>query len=204
MEIPDQTKSNSLWFETRRIFTSHALLGCVALPFGSLLGRLALAQEKRTRKNIPGAPLPATVVNARKVFLLDGQTTAQGLTKNGNALAFDTLYTEMKSWGKYELVDSRNDADIVIELQYRPYSDGSRSFGLYNPSTHTVQTRSVTIPGADFALVLYEAKSKEQLWSVSDACGLARLVKNQQKEVIKSIGRLVEGFKAKATPSGLP
>lgn len=88
----------------------------------------------------------------------------------------------------------------MIELQYRPYSEGARSFGVYNPSTQTVQTHSVTRFGADFALVIYEAKSKEQLWSVSDACGLARSVKNQQKEVIKSIGRLVEGLNARTTP----
>ena len=200
MEIPDQPKSQALWVETRRAFAFYFGLGCVVLPFGSLFAPVALAQERMTRKNIPEAPLPAAVVHARKVFLLNGQTTSEGLTKNGNALAFDTLYADVKRWGKYELVDSPKDADIVIELQYRPYSAGSRSFGIYNPATHTVQSRSVTTPGADFALVIYEAKSKEQLWSVSDACGLARLVKNQQKEVIKSVGRLVEGLKTRTTP----
>jgi hypothetical protein len=192
-------ESNLLWSENRRVFAFYVALGFAFLPFGSLFALVAPAQDKMTRKNIPGAPLPAAVANAKKVFLLNGQTTAQYLTKNGNALAFDTLYADVKSWGKYELVDSPKDADIVIELQYRPYSEGARSFGVYNPSTHTVQTRSVEEIGADFALVLYEVKSKEQLWSVSDSCGVARRVKNQQKEVIKSIGRLVEALKARTT-----
>ena len=200
MEIPDQMKSKALWFQPRRAFVFYVVLGYVVLPFGPLFTPVALAQDKMSRKNIPEAPLPAAVAHARKVFLLNGQTTAQDLTKNGNILAFDTLYADMKSWGKYELVDSPKDADIVIELQYRPYSEGSRSFGVYNPSTNTVQTRSVAVVGADFALVIYEARSKEQLWSVSDACGSARRVKNQQKEVIKSIGRLVEGLKTRTTP----
>jgi hypothetical protein len=192
-------KSQPLCFE-RRAFALYVVLGCVFLPLGSLHTPVALAQNKASRKNIPEAPLPAAVVHARKAFLLNGQTSAQYLTKNGNILAFDTLYADVKGWGKYELVDSPTDADIVIELQYRPYSEGSRSFGVYNPSAHTVQTRSVDQIGADFALVIYEARSKEQLWSVSDACGLARFVKNQQKEVIKSIGRLVDGLKARTTP----
>jgi hypothetical protein len=173
---------------------------CLALRPESVLAPLAFAQEKMTRENIPQAPLPAAVVHARKAFLLNGQTTAEALTKNGNALAFDTLYADMKSWGKYALVDSPQDADIVIELQYRPYAEGARSFGVYNPSTETVTTHSTTTSGADFALVVYEAKSKDELWSVSDACGFARLVKNQQKEVIRSIGRLVDGLKARTTP----
>jgi hypothetical protein len=184
----------------RKALLFYAALGYVVLPLGPFLAPVALAQNKLSRKNIPEAPLPAAIVHARKAFLLNGQTTAQDLTKNGNILAFDTLYADVKSWGKYELVDSPKDADIVIELQYRPYSEGSRSFGVYNPSSNTVQTRSVTVAGADFALVIYQATSKEQLWSVSDACGFARLVKNQQKEVIKSIGRLVEGLKTRTAP----
>ena len=184
----------------RKAILYCAVLGCVVLSLGPLLTPVALGQNKLSRKDVPQAPLPAAIVHARKMFLLNGQTTGQDLTKNGNILAFDTLYADVKSWGKYELVDSPKDADIVIELQYRPYSEGSRSFGVYNPSSNTVQTRSVTVAGADFALVIYQATSKEQLWSVSDACGFARLVKNQQKEVIKSIGRLVEGLKTRTAP----
>lgn len=180
------------------------LLGCVVVSFGSLITPKVLAQNKLTRNRIPEAPLPAVIVNAKKVFLINGQTTAQGLTKNGNALAFDTLYADMKEWGRYELVDSPKNAEIVIELQYRPYSEGSRSFGVYNPSTHTVQAHTVARQGADFALVIYDANSKEQLWTASDACGFARLVKNQQKEVIESVGRLVDGLKARTTPAAQP
>jgi len=157
----------------------------------------AYAQAKRTGKNIPPAPLPAMISGAKKVYLLDGQTTSQYLTKNGNALAFDTLYAEMKSWGRYELVDSPKAAEIVVELQYRPYSHGSSSYGVYNPSNRTVQSYDSDSAGADFAIVIYEAASKEKLWSISDACGFARLAGNQRKEVTKSVGRLVENLKSR-------
>jgi hypothetical protein len=151
------------------------------------------------KRDIPKAPLPASVLHAKRAFLLNGQTTSQDLTRNGNVLAFDTFYADMKTWKKYELVDSPKAADIVIELQYRPYSEGSRSFGVYNPGSSTVQINNTNTAGADFALVIYDATSKEQLWSVSDACGFARLVKNQRKEVIKSIDRLVEELKNRTT-----
>jgi len=169
----------------------------------SLLPReLSWAQSKKVEKGAVLAPLPTAISQAKRVFLLNGQTTSQYLTKNGNALAFDTLYADMKGWGRYELVDSPKAADIVIELQYRPYSQGSSSFGVYNPSSKTVQTHSADTSGADFALVIYEAASKEELWSVSDACGFARFVSNQRKEVIKSIDRLVENLRSRAQPAG--
>jgi hypothetical protein len=181
------------------MFAFYIVLGCVVLPSGLLCPPVALAKTT-TRKDIPEAPLSAVIANAKKVFLLDGQTNSQYLTKNGNALAFDTLYAGMKSWGKYELVDSPKDADIVIELQYRPYSEGSRSY--YNAFTKTVQTRDAF--GADFALVIYDAKSKEQLWSTTDDCGAARRVSNQQKEVIKSVGRLIDSLKARTAVGSMP
>jgi len=163
-----------------------------ALPLALLLGSFALAQGKLPRRDVPEAPLPAVVVNAKRVFLLNGQTTSEFLTRNGNALAFDSLYADMRSWGKYELVDSPRDADIVIELQYRPHLVGSGSFGTYN----TMTTRN--LGAADFALVIYEAKSKNQLWSVTDACRAALRVKNQQKEVVKSIGWLVKDLRIRS------
>lgn len=175
----------------------YVVVDCFISSFGLLCPPAVVTQERTTRKDIPSAPLPAAVANAKRAFLLNGQTSAQYLTKNGNVLAFDTLYADMRSWGKYELADSPTDADIVIELQYRPYSEGTRSFGVYNRSTNTVQTHSRDRFGADFALVIYEAKSKEQLWSATDKVGVARTVKNQQKEVIKSIDRLTADLMAR-------
>jgi len=147
------------------------------------------------KKDIAPAPLPSEIVQAKKVYLLNGQTTSQGLTENGNNLAFDALYSQMKEWGKFELVGSPKNADIVIELQYRPYSSGSSSFTIYNTYTHTSQTISGTGGGADFAIVIYDANSKEQLSTFTDSCGFARLVSNQRKEVVLSVGRLVEQLK---------
>lgn len=168
-------------------------LSCVMLCL--FQGNCTLAQARKTGRNVPPAPLPTAITAAKKVYLLDGQTTSQYLTKNGNALAFDAFYADMKNWGRYELTSSPKAADIVIELQYRPYSRGSSSYGVYNPSSQTVQTYDSDSAGADFALVIYEATSKEKLWSASDACGFARLAGNQRKEVVKSIDRLVNNLK---------
>jgi hypothetical protein len=61
----------------------------------------------RSRKDIPPAPLPLVVVNAKKVFLTNG---------GGSDLAYDTFYSEMKNWGKYEIVGSPDNADLIIEI----------------------------------------------------------------------------------------
>lgn len=58
----------------------------------------------KNRKDIPPAPLPSVVVDAKKIFLTNG---------GGSDLAYDTFYSEMKNWGKYEIVGSPDDADLI-------------------------------------------------------------------------------------------
>jgi len=64
---------------------------------GVVLCLLAFIQvlPAKSRKDVPPAPLPSIVINARKVFLTNG---------GGSDLAYDTFYSEMKNWGKYDKV----------------------------------------------------------------------------------------------------
>jgi len=52
---------------------------------------------QKRRKDVPPAPLPSAVVNAKKVFLTNG---------GGSDLAYDAFYSEMKQWGNYKIVGS--------------------------------------------------------------------------------------------------
>ena len=56
------------------------------------------ALTAKNRKDFPAAPLPAVVVNAKKIFLTNG---------GGSNLAYDSFYSEMKQWGRYESLAHR-------------------------------------------------------------------------------------------------
>jgi hypothetical protein len=73
--------------------------------------------QAKTRKDIPPAPLPEVVVAAHKVFLSNG---------GGSDLAYDALYSDMKKWGKYLIVGSPEEADLIVELAYRVVDRGTR------------------------------------------------------------------------------
>jgi hypothetical protein len=64
----------------------------------------------KTRKDIPLAPLPQVILTAHTVFLSNG---------GGSDLAFDAFYSEMKKWGKYQIVGSPDDAELIVELSYK-------------------------------------------------------------------------------------
>jgi hypothetical protein len=111
----------------KRLFLCSAFL-LVFVCLGQAIGR---------KKDIPLAPLPAAVTQAKKVYLLNGQTTSRFLTKNGNELAFDDLYADMKSWGRYEIVGSpSNRANRrLCNLERSIYGIGR---GLAHPHPHRI------------------------------------------------------------------
>ena len=142
------------------------------------------------REDVPPAPLPTAVVNARKVFLTNG---------GGSNLAYDTFYSEMKQWGRYEIVGSPDDADLIIELAYRVEHGGTRVWSSSNAYDGTTQVHSAQIVDPQLTLTIFDAKTKNSLWSEVDHRRLARRQKNREKETINSAHRLVEDLKTRVS-----
>jgi hypothetical protein len=143
----------------------------------------------KTRKDIPPAPLPTAIVNAHKVFLSN---------KGGSDLAYDAFYQAMKSWGKYEIVGSPDNADLIIELSYEVVNEGTRVWSSTNTYNNTTQVHSRQITDPQVILTIYDARTKDSLWSTIDHRRLATLEKNREKEMINSAERLVEELQSRA------
>lgn len=165
----------------RKLIVSFCICALLTLP--------ALAGHK---KKIPEAPLPAVIVNAKKIFLSNG---------GGSNLAYDTFYSEMKQWGRYEIVGSPNDADLIVELAYRVEQGGTRVWSSTNTYNNTTQVHSAQIVDPQLVLTIFDAKTKAQLWSETDHRRLARLEKNREKETVKSSERLVGDLKTRVNIS---
>jgi hypothetical protein len=142
----------------------------------------------KSRKDIPQAPLPAVIANAQKVFLTNG---------GGSELAYDAFYSEMKKWGKYQIVGSPEEAELIVELAYRVERGGTRVWSSNNAYDGTTQVHSAQIVDPQLVLTIYDAKSKNSLWSTVDHRRLARREKNREKETINSAERLVEELKTR-------
>jgi hypothetical protein len=153
----------------------------------SLLG-LDLASAKDKKNDVPVAPLPAVIVNAKKIFLSNG---------GGSNLAYDAFYSKMREWGKYEIVGSPEEADLIVELSYRVEDKGTRVWSTTNTYNNTTHVHSAEITDPQLILTIYDAKSKNSLWSETDHRRLARREKNQEKETINSAQRLIVDLQAR-------
>ena len=143
------------------------------------------ATKAKDKKNVPLAPLPAVVVNAKKIYLSNG---------GGSSMAYDVFYIVMKEWGKYEIVGSPEGADLIVELAYRVERDGSR-VGSSTDTTNTTHINSAEKVDPQVVLTIYDAKSKTLLWSESERPRSARRKKNRDKETVNSTQRLVAELK---------
>lgn len=160
------------------------------LAIGLCIAVIPLGLFARGRRNeVPPAPLPSSIVNAKRVFLANG---------GGSDLAYDAFYSEMRKWGKYEIVGSPNDADLIVEIAYRVEQGGTHVWSATNTYTGATQVYSRQIVDPQLVLTIYDAKSKIALWSATDHRRLARRERNQEKETVKSAERLVEDLETRA------
>jgi hypothetical protein len=144
----------------------------------------------KTRKDVPAAPLPAEIINAQRIFLSNG---------GGSDLAYDAFYAAMKKWGKYQIVGSPAEADLIVELSYQVENLGTHVWSATNTYNNTTQVYSRQVVDPKLILTIYDAKSKNSLWSTIDHRQLARLEKNREKETINSAERLVDELRARAS-----
>jgi hypothetical protein len=85
-------------------------------------GSASRAQERQV------APIPAQIITAKKAFIANGGVDATSLAAFRRAKEpgepYNQFYLAMKSWGRYELVGTPGEANLVLELSFSsPISD---------------------------------------------------------------------------------
>lgn len=131
-------------------------------------------------------------MTAHKIFLSNG---------GGSDLGYDAFYSEMKKWGRYQVVGSPEDAELIVELSYHVEDLGTRVWSSVNTYNNTTQVHSREMTDPKLMLTIYDARTKTSLWSTFDHRRLARMEKNREKEMINSAERLVEELRSR---SGTP
>lgn len=158
----------------------------------ALLFAICLNASAKPKKIVPEAPIPDFIVRAQRVFVTNG---------GGNPLAFDEFYSQIKTWGRYQLVGSPSEAQVIIELKYFVEDHGTHVSSYTNTYTGQTQVVSHEMIDPQLQVNIYDAKTKDLLWSVTDHRRLARLEKNREKESVNSADRLAAGLKVRVEVS---
>jgi hypothetical protein len=135
---------------------SHRKLICSTLALVSFTVLAARAQQ-----TTPTAPVPSQIQQARTIFL-----TNSGADANfpiDETKAYNDIYAALQTWGRYRLVNSVEQADLVFQLRdIAPITDvnGNRN-GVY----------STTSPA--FQLTILDPKSNIAIWTITSPVNVA-------------------------------
>jgi hypothetical protein len=106
------------------------------------------AQQKKdaaSAQDLPAAPVPVQILNAKKVFIANGGAAVYGIRQftayhGGPNRPYNEFYAVMKKWGRYELAASPADADLVLEVSLTPSGSAgdfpSLHLAIVDPKTH--------------------------------------------------------------------
>ena len=143
----------------RRVVKSGVLnvaLETTLLALAASLFSVPVLHAQQAKEATP-APVPQQILVAKKVFLANGGldgTAFEVCRRVGEPdQPYNHLYAAMKSWGRYELVDSPADADLVFEIRF---------------TAPSVQCGTSTCYGPQLEVSILDTKTHFKLWTVTE------------------------------------
>lgn len=162
---------------------------------------LAVSAWAKDKIKVQHAPLPSQVVTAKKVFIAKGMGATARTVEGGFDIAFDAFYSEIKKWGRYDVVGSPDEAELVFEVTYTVENGGTHVWSSTNTYNGTTQVHSAQLINAQLTVVLLDARSKTELWSSAVVPGKAFLKSNQEKEMAKAGEKLASNVEQRVDSS---
>lgn len=159
-----------------------------------LLSGLAGAQTKQ----IPIGPIPAQIPGARRVFIAnaggDERWHDDPLFTGGPDRAYNQLYAAMKNSGRYELVGSPSEADLIFEIEFLV------------PTAEPRASRDALLEAAAFdpqiRLAVRDPRTNIQLWGFREHVQWAVLRGNRDKNFDEASARIMADLQSLASRAG--
>jgi hypothetical protein len=136
-------------------------------------------------KDPAAAPIPSQILSAKKIFIANGGSSVETAETISPDLPYDEFYAGMRSLGRFELLSSPADADLVFEIRFVTVpptiyrGDGSRT------------RRQVE-------LLLIDPHTRITLWTIYEQFDGAGMDSNKRKDLDGGIAALL-GDLAKLT-----
>lgn len=159
------------------------------------LTMLQVSVSTAQSKPAPDAPLPTQIAAAKKVFIANGG--GDQLTENdpiftgGPDRAYNQFYAAIKNWGRFDVVGSPAEADLLLEIRQEVQigSLGGKAGGFATPLFH---------------LEIRDPKTNAMLWAFHIHFQYGAGQANSDRNFDQLVNRLVMQLRALVTPAGQP
>jgi hypothetical protein len=130
------------------------------------------------------APVPSLLLSAKKVFISNAGADS-GLFPHPFSgdpdRAYNEFYGDVESWGRYQLVNTPAEADLVFELQLTAPSGPSNAD----------KSKGASDPLPMVRLVIYDRPTHYVLWALTESIAPANLQKSHDHNFDEAVSNLV-------------
>ena len=136
------------------------------------------------------------LASARNVFVV---------RTRGSDIPYETIRSTVDGWGRFILVETRDKADLIIEVassgdsgvQLSSSSAVSPDSGKEEKSTQSRKDLSPT----EVNMMVYDARNKRPLWSATETVKFAMKEKSKENNLVEAAERLAAKFHQRLEPS---
>jgi hypothetical protein len=153
----------------------------------SLLCLMLFNSAYAVDKNPVKAPLPGQILQAHSVFLING---------GGSDAAYDALYDGIKTWGRFQIVGSPNQADIIFTVQAWVNKTQGDAMAITDKRTGNTIILDQDETDPQIKISITDAPSQNELWSTVLHRRLTFRSK-VDKETRKTVLAYIEDLKAR-------
>lgn len=114
--------------------------------------------------------------------------------------AYNALDAAIHKWRKFEIVGFANEADILVGLSFSLQAGGSPLWSTHKVDADRLYGHGTPVIAPHFDLTIYDAKSGELLWSMSDVRDIAELRQSRERETVDSINDMLGMLKEEFLP----
>lgn len=163
-----------------------------AILFGVIAACVPACDASSQAKTVPPAPFPAQITGGKKVFVSNAGGDTNRLYSGESRRLYDQFYSALKGWGRYELVGSPAEADLVFEIGFtNPFVEEHVSGG--GGTGLSVSSRPVSDP--QFRLAIIDPGTRVILWVFTEHIEPALLQGNRDKNFDQALGFLVNDLR---------
>jgi hypothetical protein len=163
-----------MFLSLNRLVAVIGVAACLAAPLGAQV-RSSAAKGVNTA----AAPVPTPLLNGKRAFIsydLGDVTSFPQAYSGGPERAYNEFYTQMKTWGRYELVLDPSLADVVFAVRF------------------------VDAPIPQIRVGISDAKTGVALWGFVEQVDPAFFKKHRDASFTESVQLLVADVQALVTP----
>jgi hypothetical protein len=147
-------------------------------PFTAAL--LAVGCSLSAHANDKHLPLPSQIMAAKSVYIEN---------RSGQAALADRAYQELMAWGRFQVVQDRAGADLILLLSAHKEVGETRQTGRVDESGN-INTTTRPLVREYSGLTVLDAKTGENLWTDSKATNIFQ--KSAIKRAIDELRKRIE------------